>query len=55
MSNLKFLHRRQFLQMALQLAALAAALPFVFASASAQTYPTRTITLVVPFAPGRSY
>jgi tripartite-type tricarboxylate transporter receptor subunit TctC len=37
---------------ALQLAALVAALPFVFTTVSAQTYPTRTITLVVPFAPG---
>ena len=41
-------HRRQFLH----LAASAAALIVVSQIASAQTYPARPITLVVPFAPG---
>jgi len=36
----------------LHLAAGAAALPVVTRSARAQTYPTKYITLVVPFAPG---
>jgi tripartite-type tricarboxylate transporter receptor subunit TctC len=40
--------RRQFLH----LAAGAAALPAVSRKAWAQTYPTRPITIVVPFAPG---
>jgi len=42
------LQRRQFLH----LAAGAAALPVVTRIANAQTYPTRSITMVVPFAPG---
>ena len=42
------LRRRQLLQ----LAAGAAALPAVSRSARAQTYPTRPITIIVPFAPG---
>jgi tripartite tricarboxylate transporter family receptor len=42
------LPRRNFLY----LAAGAAALPAVVRIASAQTYPTRAITMVVPFAPG---
>jgi tripartite-type tricarboxylate transporter receptor subunit TctC len=40
--------RRQFLQ----LAAGAAALPAVSGVATAQTYPTRPITMIVPFPPG---
>src|SRR5205807_9745087 len=40
--------RRQFLH----LAAGAAALPAVSGTARAQAYPSRPITLVVPFAPG---
>jgi len=40
--------RRQFLQ----LAASAAALPAVSLMARAQTYPTRPITMIVPFPPG---
>ena len=44
------LPRRQFLQ----LAACAAALPAVSRIAPAQTYPTRPVTLVVPFAAGGS-
>jgi len=42
------LARRQFLH----LAAGAAALPAVSRIASAQTYPTRPITIIVPYAPG---
>jgi tripartite-type tricarboxylate transporter receptor subunit TctC len=42
------LPRRQFLH----LAAGAAALPAVSRIARAQTYPTRPITLIVPFTPG---
>jgi tripartite-type tricarboxylate transporter receptor subunit TctC len=42
------LQRRQFLH----LAAAAAALPAVSRIASAQAYPTRPITMIVPFAPG---
>src|SRR6516165_1166481 len=42
------LPRRQFLR----LAAAAAALPAVSRIATAQTYPTRPIRLVVPFPPG---
>jgi tripartite-type tricarboxylate transporter receptor subunit TctC len=42
------LRRRQFLQ----LAAGAVALPVVSRSARAQTYPTRPITVIVPFAAG---
>jgi tripartite-type tricarboxylate transporter receptor subunit TctC len=41
-------HRRQFLH----LAAGAAALPFMPRTAGAQAYPTRPITIIVPFAPG---
>jgi tripartite-type tricarboxylate transporter receptor subunit TctC len=44
------LPRRQFLH----LAAGAAALPAVSRIARAQTYPARTITVIVPFAPGGS-
>ena len=36
----------------LSLAAGAAALPAVSRFARAQTYPTRPITMIVPFAPG---
>ena len=42
------LPRRQFLH----LAAGAAALPAVTRIASAQAYPTRPVTMIVPFAPG---
>ena len=42
--------RRRFLH----LAAGAAALPIVSSTARAQAYPTRTITLIVPFPPGGS-
>jgi tripartite-type tricarboxylate transporter receptor subunit TctC len=44
----KLLHRRQFLH----LAAGVAALPAASSIAGAQTYPTRPITLIVPFAAG---
>src|SRR5262249_43130376 len=44
------LPRRKFLQ----LAAGAAALPALPRIARAQAYPTRAITMVVPFAPGGS-
>src|SRR6266852_3012937 len=44
------LPRRQFLH----LAAGAAALPAVSRTVRAQTYPARTITLIVPFPPGGS-
>ena len=45
------MHRRRFLH----LAAGAAALPFACrSSAAAQAYPTRPITLIVPFPPGGS-
>src|SRR5436190_18697681 len=44
------LQRRRFLQ----LAASALALPAAPRIAQAQTYPTRAITLVVPFPPGGS-
>ena len=42
------LHRRRFLH----LGAAAAALPIVSRTARAETYPTRPITLIVPFAAG---
>jgi tripartite-type tricarboxylate transporter receptor subunit TctC len=42
------LHRRQFLQ----LAAGAAALPMLSLAANAQTYPTRPMTMIIPFSPG---
>jgi tripartite-type tricarboxylate transporter receptor subunit TctC len=45
---MKLPHRRQFLH----LAAGAAALPAVSRIATAQTYPARPITIVVPYAPG---
>src|SRR5712691_3219280 len=44
------LPRRQFLQ----LAGVAAALPIASGIAGAQTYPSRSITLIVPFPPGGS-
>src|SRR5215813_1949260 len=47
-SGMKLFHRRRFLS----LAAGAAALPFAPHVARAQAYPTRPITLVVPFAAG---
>jgi len=47
-SVMKLPHRRQFLH----LAAGAAALPAVPRFAAAQAYPTRPITVIVPFAPG---
>jgi len=47
---MKLPHRRQFLH----LAAGAAVLPAVAQIASAQGYPTRTITIIVPFAAGGS-
>ena len=46
---MKLAHRRQFL---LHLAAGAAALPLASHVARAQTFPTRPITMVVPFAAG---
>ena len=45
---MKLLHRRQFLH----LTAGAAALPALSRMARAQTYPTRPITIIVPFAAG---
>jgi tripartite-type tricarboxylate transporter receptor subunit TctC len=44
------IQRRRFLH----LAAGAAAVPFAASSASAQAYPTRTVTLIVPFPPAGS-
>src|SRR5260370_8147974 len=44
------LPRRKFLQ----LAGVAAALPIASGIAGAQTYPSRSITIVVPFPPGGS-
>jgi tripartite-type tricarboxylate transporter receptor subunit TctC len=48
MTNLKLLHRRQFLH----LAAGAAALQAISQSAEAQAYPTRPITMILPFPAG---
>jgi tripartite-type tricarboxylate transporter receptor subunit TctC len=45
---MKLPHRRRFLH----LAAGAAVLPTVSQTARAQTYPTRPVTMVVPFAAG---
>src|SRR5437868_77251 len=45
---MKLPHRRQFLH----LTGGAAALPFVTRPARAQSYPSRSITMVVPFAAG---
>src|SRR6266404_6529194 len=45
------LHRRRLLQ----LAAGAAALPALARTASAQAYPSRPITMVVPLPPGGAY
>src|SRR5215510_15791336 len=45
---MKLPHRRKFLH----LAASAAALPSLSHIAQAQAYPTRPITMIVPFAPG---
>src|SRR3977135_60661 len=50
MTHLKLPHRRQFLH----LAAGAAALPAVSQIARAQAYPSRTVTMIVPFAAGGS-
>ena len=47
---MKLPHRRQFLH----LAAGATALPALPRIARAQAYPTRSITMVVPFPPGGS-
>jgi tripartite-type tricarboxylate transporter receptor subunit TctC len=44
----KFPNRRQFLH----LAAGAAAMPMLSRIARAQAYPTRPVTMIVPFAPG---
>jgi tripartite-type tricarboxylate transporter receptor subunit TctC len=46
--TMKLPHRRQFLH----LAAGAAALPAISRIAGAQSYPTRPITIIVPYAPG---
>src|ERR1700745_3769104 len=48
---MKLPHRRQFLH----LAAGAAALPVLTRIVSAQTYPSRPITIIVPFPPGGPY
>jgi tripartite-type tricarboxylate transporter receptor subunit TctC len=48
---MKLPHRRQFLH----LAAGAAALPAVSRIATAQTYPSRPVRLIVPVAPGGAY
>src|SRR5262245_56510745 len=45
---MKLPHRRQFLH----LAAGAAALPAVSRAANAQSYPTRPVRIIVPYAPG---
>jgi tripartite-type tricarboxylate transporter receptor subunit TctC len=45
---MKFPHRRQFLH----LAAGAAVLPVVSRTARAQAYPTRSVRMIVPTAPG---
>src|SRR5262249_24821941 len=47
-TGMKLPHRRQFLN----LAAGAAALPTASRIAMAQAYPTRSVTMVVPFAAG---
>jgi tripartite-type tricarboxylate transporter receptor subunit TctC len=46
--TMKFPHRRRFLR----LAAGAAASPAISRIAEAQSYPTRSITIIVPYAPG---
>src|SRR5436190_14902812 len=48
MTNLKFPHRRQFLQLAVG----AAALPAFSRIARAQAYPSRPVRIVVPYAAG---
>ena len=42
------------LRLAASAAALACALPLLLSAASAQTYPSRPITLIVTFPPGAS-
>src|SRR5213080_1088786 len=50
--NAMLLPRRRFMQRFLQLVAGVAALPALPRRARAQAYPTRTVTLIVPFAAG---